>query len=348
MDIQYQVDPTSEKIFNLYTNCKIVNGFSRSIIYDLQRNTFDFIPNDLSNLIREFSGKEIRLCFSENAKDDHETINEYFNFLIEKEYIYLLDEELELTQFPDLDLSWDAPSIITNAIIDFDLINFNAIQIDVYKKLVSDLDDLGCYHIQLRFFGQFDIDTISNLLNLFNNLDVSLELIIHAIEGWKINDYNQYYLSHPLVVSISVYNACLISREGMPILPQVIFFNELISDSSHCGKISPGYFTVSVEFFTESITFNSCLNRKIGIDSKGEIKNCPTMVHSYGSIYDTTIKDVINDRDFQGLWMIKKDQIETCKICEFRHMCSDCRAFNNNIYEKPFKCSYDPRLMVWN
>jgi len=44
-----------------------------------------------------------------------------------------------------------------------------------------------------------------------------------------------------------------------------------------------------------------------------------------------------------------EDQIETCKICEYRYICSDCRAFtiNNDLYQKPLKCNYNPQSMKW-
>lgn len=37
-------------------------------------------------------------------------------------------------------------------------------------------------------------------------------------------------------------------------------------------------------------------------------------------------------------------QIDTCKLCEFRYMCHDCRIYitdKDNIFSKPLKCSYD-------
>ena len=47
---------------------------------------------------------------------------------------------------------------------------------------------------------------------------------------------------------------------------------------------------------------------------------------------------------------INKDLIDVCKDCEFRYICTDCRAYiqdKNNIYSKPAKCNYDPYNAEW-
>jgi SPASM domain peptide maturase of grasp-with-spasm system len=118
----------------------------------------------------------------------------------------------------------------------------------------------------------------------------------------------------------------------------------------NCGLIEKEQFVVNENSYFESKNYNSCLNRKVCIDSNGEIKNCPSMVKSFGNIENLTIIDAINISGFKDLWVINKNQIEVCKDCEFRHICTDCRAFiedPNNIYSKPAKCSYDPYTATW-
>lgn len=44
------------------------------------------------------------------------------------------------------------------------------------------------------------------------------------------------------------------------------------------------------------------------------------------------------------------DQIHICKDCEFRHICTDCRAYiedPDDIYSKPLKCGYNPYTGEW-
>ena len=37
--------------FKIHANCFIVKGYTRSIIYDLQRKEFSFLPNDLEDIL---------------------------------------------------------------------------------------------------------------------------------------------------------------------------------------------------------------------------------------------------------------------------------------------------------
>jgi hypothetical protein len=58
----------------------------------------------------------------------------------------------------------------------------------------------------------------------------------------------------------------------------------------------------------------------------------------------------INNDNFKTLWSINKDSTLICRDCEFRYICTDCRAYLMDpdlINSKPLKCSYDPYLAKW-
>jgi SPASM domain peptide maturase of grasp-with-spasm system len=95
---------------------------------------------------------------------------------------------------------------------------------------------------------------------------------------------------------------------------------------------------------------NTCLNCKLSIDKNGDIKNCPSIKESFGNISTTSINKVLENSNFKKYWNIKKDEIAVCKDCEFRHICTDCRAYLENpedIYSKPLKCGYNPYTNEW-
>ena len=74
------------------------------------------------------------------------------------------------------------------------------------------------------------------------------------------------------------------------------------------------------------------------------------MKTSYGAISDTSLLDVVQQDPFKGYWNITKDAIEGCRDCEYRYVCTDCRAYTTdeeNLYAKPLKCKYDPYTGVW-
>ncbi len=129
-----------------------------------------------------------------------------------------------------------------------------------------------------------------------------------------------------------------------------MFLKQLLISDKDCGCISPSYFSINLPHILGAKNSNTCLNKKISISTDGLIKNCPSMEHSYGMIDNTDMSTILKLKKFQQLWGLKKDSIEICKDCEFRYICSDCRAFthNNQINSKPLKCNYDPYNATWN
>jgi SPASM domain peptide maturase of grasp-with-spasm system len=123
-----------------------------------------------------------------------------------------------------------------------------------------------------------------------------------------------------------------------------------ITSENCCGTIDSMFFRVNIRAFSEAKQFNSCLNKKIAIDKRGKIRNCPSMKNSFGSVQETNLQDALDQEGFKAYWEITKDKINTCKICEFRYMCSDCRAYveqPDDAFSKPLKCGYDPRTGEW-
>ncbi len=83
------------------------------------------------------------------------------------------------------------------------------------------------------------------------------------------------------------------------------------------------------------------INQEVAFDDL----NCHSMKESYGNIRDTTLREALEKPDFKKYWNINKDQIKVCRDCEFRYICTDCRAYiedPENIHSKPLKCGYSP------
>ncbi len=122
-------------------------------------------------------------------------------------------------------------------------------------------------------------------------------------------------------------------------------------DLNSCGRTCSKTFLVNIPHFTEALEYNSCLNRKVAIDSQGHIKNCPSQSRSFGNVNQVNLRDAIIDEEFVSLWRIKKDDITVCRDCEHRYICTDCRIFtqnDNDQFSKPSKCTYDPYSAIWH
>lgn len=327
--------------FNSFANCIPVKGAVRSIICDLQRQDYDFIPNELYEILTLHSRKtigEVKQIYHEPS-----VVEEYFEFLLDKEYIFLSDNVEEFKNFPPLNLQWDEPAVITNAIIDI-----NASSNHDFKSIFSQLIELGCKHLQIRAYRQLDIKYIHNFMLLLEESIVeSVEIILPNSEELTNESLIALIEKFPRIQSFLLHSAKenKIEKTDPSKMGNIIYIKQEIDSSNHCGIINPAFFTVNIKSFTESVNHNSCLNRKIGIDTNGDIKNCPSINDSYGNIKSTSLLDAIEKDDFKKYWNTTKDQIDICKDCEFRYICTDCRAFlqnSDNELSKPLKCEYNP------
>jgi SPASM domain peptide maturase of grasp-with-spasm system len=335
--------------FKMHSNCIAVKGANRSSICDLQRNEVKLIPHDLYKLITLHEGKNIEEIKAEYEELYHDIVDEYLNFLFEHEYAFLTDM-FEL--YPKLNTQWFESSEITNAIIDIN----NESTCDI-TSVLSQLDDLNCKNVQVRFFSITNLNRIVEILGFLNTSESivsSVNFVVSFTEEFSIEKLTQLLKSQPRISSFMLYN----HKKDIFINPlqgdtttYVQYTTKNISSSVHCGVISQEYFAPNVKAYTEGLHHNSCLNRKIAIDVNGNIKNCPSMSQSFGTIENTTLQEALQHTDFKKYWNITKDQIDVCKDCEFRYICTDCRAYTENPddqYSKPLKCGYDPYTNEWS
>ena len=157
------------------------------------------------------------------------------------------------------------------------------------------------------------------------------------------------------IYSMVFYNCKKKTLKGSDFFRFRVNFTDKDLKLSSCGTVDLKYFNTNLPKVLESLNHNSCLNKKIAIDKDGNIKNCPAMLHSFGNIKDTTLEEALNHIDFKKYWHVNKDMIAVCKDCEFRHICTDCRAYTerNHLHEdldlsKPLKCGYNPYTNEWS
>lgn len=335
------------KAFLLFTDCKIVKGIQRSMIVDLSRNYYNLIPNSLFDILDKKKGNTINQVLSAYNKDDRDTILEYFDFLINKEYIFFIDTD-KVNQFPEISNEYNYPSQISNSIID---INEN--YFEFYPHVFAQLAFLKCSHIQIRFFYVITRDKFWELVEMTRGYDfLGIEILMPYVE-YIDSEFDSKLLQFPIskLVLYNSPNELPDKLKDFEKIHNILFYTQTVFSDKSCGSISPGFFTINQENFNESNSFNSCLNRKISIDYNGEIKNCPSMSKSFGHITKISLTEALLQSAFKELWNITKDKIGKCKDCEFRMICTDCRAYLANptdLYSAPLKCGYDPKTAKWN
>ena len=332
-----------EKVYK-YPSCLTVSGYSRSIVQDLFKSKYYFIPNILVDLLSDINGKTINEVIN-SGKYDKNVIDEYISFLKEKDLICLSEQSLT---YKELELKFYYPARISNAIIVITTHDNNL------SEIIKQLEYLCCENIQIYFETLMTTQDVYNVLSYFESSRVSsIELIIKynkILDNLEV--LRRFFISEKRIFKIIFYQANKSEKVNIDEFGyKHVYFVEDDLNYNDCGCIHPLYLQTNLLFFTEAQNHNTCLNRKVCIDGNGNIKNCPSMNKSYGNIKDTTIAKIINREDFKSLWNINKDNVDVCKDCEFRYMCSDCRAFlkdSENIYSQPAKCPYNPYICKWN
>jgi SPASM domain peptide maturase of grasp-with-spasm system len=179
--------------------------------------------------------------------------------------------------------------------------------------------------------------------NLFLSLKFSYDFNSESIEKLLSN--------YAIIQKIIFYDAKIDSFTIFEsTVASIVFTTKSINYNDGCGVVNKNHFVLNMMHFTESIKHNTCLNRKICFDSEGYIKNCPSMLRNFGNINEISLEEVIELPEFKYCWFINKDKIDVCQDCEFRHICTDCRAFiknDQNIYSCPDKCHYNPYIAKW-
>lgn len=328
----------------IFANCIPVKGICRSIIVDTQRNIFKFIPNDLFDLIPQFGSCKILEIYKKYGAENFDILEEYIEFLLIQEFAFLTNSP---SSFPQIDTTWESPRQFTNAIIDI-----NATSCYDINKVIEQLDDLGIEALQIRIFDEISfsfLKIISDATYLKTNRLRSVQFVLkfgpYTIEKKFIDLVNDN-----LLVSEVIIHSCSFSKVQHSELGFHIFYTEEeISDASKCGCIKPSYFTTNLNHLNEARNYNTCLNKKISIDVNGLIKNCPSMLTNYGKVDNDfeNFNTISENEEFKKVWAIKKDDINICKVCEFRLICSDCRAYVEHTFDKPMKCNYNPYTSKW-
>lgn len=332
----------------LYTHIIPVRGYGRSILMDLYKSKYLFIPNYFCDFLIENKSKLIQRNDFLNlgsTKDDVEEIAELLNELLIQDYFIESDRNLiESLQIEIKEKTED--SIINDCIVE--LSQYSEWDINLF---LHEINKLGVKFLEVRFL---DFLSFSKLFDLMKNaleshsieylhflvpFDIDLENMIRT----KLTNFNR-------LSQLTVYN----SKSAIAITDiafDLVFSNQESICSSQCGCVNPGYFTYNLTNYTSYLKNNSCLSFKLSIDQFGNIKNCPSKKVSFGQLEDSNIEQIIKSEGFQRDWNITKNSIFVCSDCEFRWMCSDCRVFTqdeSNRFSKPSKCGYNPYINKWN
>lgn len=111
-------------------------------------------------------------------------------------------------------------------------------------------------------------------------------------------------------------------------------------------------FEVKREIFEKNKLWNCCWCGKAGVTSSGDVLPCLfARDHIAGNINEQSLAEIVSGDAMQEFWSLTMDRIDTCKDCEYRYLCHDCRPWaygiSGNLYAKNPRCTYNPYNGEW-
>lgn len=336
------------RYFNLFSGIIITKGARRILISDLQRKISDLYPLELYDIIEELKNDSIENILENYDEESKQIIHEYLELLLENEYGFITNGNWD-RNFTPLSYEINEANKISNIFIELD-------HISVLDKIKNSIDNLGVKHLVIYYDKELSTEEIQEIDNKFK--DTVLEGIEIYLPFHKTVD--EVFFQTLDQTTTRIYNLILYNcpQTLFKIKDEFRFSIHYIEEDlkiSACGKVDMKYFNTNLPKVLEAMNHNSCLHKKIGIDIEGNIKNCPLMSQAFGNIYTSSLEKILIESDFKKYWNLTKDHIEGCKDCEFRYVCTDCRAFTERNMKnkegldisKPLKCGYDPYTEVW-
>jgi SPASM domain peptide maturase of grasp-with-spasm system len=214
---------------------------------------------------------------------------------------------------------------------------------------LNELDSLGCSSIQFRAFSKFDKSRVLHILDLVAESRIQDLKFLIPDKIFNYDELRNVLQGNARVSEVVIFGA-FENREESIYNASVFYTSKKEISAKSCGVICSSNFSVSISHYTEARSHNSCLNKKISVDKIGNIKSCPSSSLVFGNVFENTLGEILKKGEVKKMWDITKDQIEVCKDCEFRYMCTDCRVFtedSSSLSSKPEKCNYDPYNAIW-
>lgn len=333
-------------MYKLFSHIIPVLGYKKGLLCDLYRERIYSLPFDFISLIAKSSTIEISNLVNVYGMENEETIKEYLRFLIQRELVH--DTNNKITKnFPPLSLEWDSPSLITNAIIEIN----NKTTIPTIQNTLNELQLMRCKALGLVLHQtslEFTFPLISFIDNHYNFIiELSLEHTFNDSEEFIIKKTSQLNKVVRVITHGCGYEKKISSNKFSHLS---FHWTNISHPEASCAIISENPFRINMQYFCEAQNYNSCLNRRICINSRGDVKVCLKSGWHYGNIKNTSLKEIIGKPELTKYWTLNKNKIDVCKDCEFRYVCKDCRVFikdPENIYSQPAKCTYNPYIAKW-
>lgn len=316
------------KVFKLFSDIIITEGYSRAIIQDYHRHKTHLIPLNLSQLIQKYNSIiKVDYLMQLLQDDKNQLYKEYFEFLVENDLIFSVEEKNK-NLYPPISLKYDVPFHIDSLTILISKRN----HYDIYASFKNGLFD-NIYCISILFCDDISSLEMDELINIIISTETRYLHVVHnsAANQSDILRENKNPLIAEIPVDFSV-DSSIFSNNKYREFP--FFHNEFY-------------------LYVETLRFNSYFHKRIYIDDKGYLRNTPETPNTGIHINDISscneLFDLVDSRKFSKYGYIPKCKIEVCRCCEYRYMCVDNRIpiKEGKRWAYTDSCTYNPYICLW-
>ncbi len=197
-------------------------------------------------------------------------------------------------------------------------------------KYIEKVTNHGCTTFVLIYdcIGDFEIS-----INILDELPMSVNIkFIKELDLTKLKDMRKV-LDHEKIYFVHVEN----NRPN-----DLTEYSNKIIWYSDTKKIVP-----FIEVFERSRYGHPYFFGRIYIDSFGNYSHGFNSISSIGNFDSDSIEEAINKLISKGSWLISRDTIIQCRMCEFRNICLDNSELNKedkDLYSLIETCSYEPNI----
>ena len=294
--------------FKLFAHNIPVSGKEKSAVYDLQKGEIVFIPNILFQIIQELKQNPLVTIKHQYAPNQPELFDNYIDFLIKKDLGFKTKSP---ESFPEIDLSYQVPAGIYNAVIESDFEQYDI------NLAINSLDELLCRHLELRLqINEINEDILLRFFQKINHKSFRSIVVFmeYRAELWHEDWAIKVFESCQKIEKMVVVN-CPIGFKSDQYADKIIYTTQSIEELSIYKK----RYIVNINYFSEALHFNPFYNRKVCIDKEGKIKNDLRDNHNWGKIYENDLIEVVDSQGFKSIWDASPDKIEGLKDSPLRY-----------------------------
>lgn len=324
-----------------FANILVDEGYSRSTMLDLQRESYQLIPKDL--------GRTIDHLRVHGQADLLQLDPDYRAFLQKHEVIFECDEQ-ESQRFPELGLQWNSPSVVSNSIIEL-----SGYDQEYHLGVEAILRASGCTRLLLVSGEPIATSVLSTVLDIYGTSILRSIDVISPFSAVDEQDIVTLVENQPRLRSWVLYGATVekVHYSGVAGFGQVVSYPELPDIYSKDSYVDPAYFKSNITLYTESQVRHTYFNAKLFIRADGSMMNSPNSSEVLGNLKSLrlkALKEMMQSASLTKLWSVTKMKTDVCRDCEFRNMCVDSRPpierAEGHWFHKS-ECNYNPYICKW-